>query len=85
MRVFLLGPGYYAGEESRRALHDRLRLAESLAPHEVSIMEFDGGQVDSRRYAPQVSGSLGEPAYHPAESMKLPLSEEKEVRPKPRG
>lgn len=44
MRVFLLGPGYYEGEESRRALHDRLRLAESLAPHKISIMEFDEDQ-----------------------------------------
>lgn len=44
MRVFFLGPGYYEGEQSRRALHDRLRLAECLAPHQVSIMEFDEGQ-----------------------------------------
>lgn len=40
MRVLLLGPGYYRESEHRDALHDRYRLAEYLAPHEVSIMEL---------------------------------------------
>lgn len=40
MRIFLLGPGYYEGENEQEALHDRVRIKDLLAPHDVDIMEL---------------------------------------------
>ena len=44
-RVFFLGPGHYEGEKSKRALHDRFSLAESLQPHAVTILELVEGDA----------------------------------------
>lgn len=40
MRVFLLGPGYFEGDSSRKALPARLRLAQMMTPHECAILEI---------------------------------------------
>jgi len=44
MRIFLLGPGYFEGDHRRNALHKRLALGESLAPHAVDILELSDSE-----------------------------------------